>query len=177
MFLHASGGTTDLLTAEKDGSGSYKLTEIGGSIDLHAGQFIDRIGVSLGLQFPAGPALEKFAGTAAGPVELPVPLKAAKQAFQGLQLRQNANWRQGKTGRHSAWRAKVLAETFYRLIYNACSEYNTKSVLIAGGVASNTYIREYLHNKLTGRKYHFGTLRHALAAIMPPAVPLLQFKG
>ena len=83
LFLHASGGTTDLLTAEKDGSGSYKLTEIGGSIDLHAGQFIDRIGVSLGLQFPAGPALEKFAG--------------AKQAFQGLQLRLNANWRQGQT--------------------------------------------------------------------------------
>ena len=86
-----------MLTAEKDGNGSYKLTEIGGSIDLHAGQFIDRIGVSLGLQFPAGPALEKFAGAAGGPVELPVSVKGCKQAFQGLQLRQNANWQQGQT--------------------------------------------------------------------------------
>lgn len=66
LFLHASGGTTDLLTAEKDGNGSYKLTEIGGSIDLHAGQFIDRIGVSLGLQFPAGPALENLPGQLPG---------------------------------------------------------------------------------------------------------------
>ena len=153
MFLHASGGTTDLLTAEKDGNGSYKLTEIGGSIDLHAGQFIDRIGVSLGLQFPAGPALEKFAGAAAGPVELPVSVKGCKASLSGPAT---AAERKLAAGADPAGIAlgvqKVLAETFYRLIYNACREYNTKSVLIAGGVASNTYIREYLHNKLKGRK-------------------------
>lgn len=97
LFLHASGGTTDLLTAEKDGNGSYKLTEIGGSIDLHAGQFIDRIGVSLGLQFPAGPALENLPEQLPGLLNCLFPLKAAKQAFQGLQLRQSANWRQGQT--------------------------------------------------------------------------------
>ena len=30
-------------------------------MDLHAGQFVDRIGVALGLQFPTGPALEELA--------------------------------------------------------------------------------------------------------------------
>ena len=50
---------------------------------MHAGQFIDRIGVSLGLQFPAGPALEKFAGAAAGPVELPVSVKGCKASLSG----------------------------------------------------------------------------------------------
>ncbi|HCJ90834.1 MAG TPA: O-sialoglycoprotein endopeptidase, partial [Acidaminococcaceae bacterium] len=38
LFLHASGGTTDLLLAER-AEGRYRLTPAGASSDLHAGQF------------------------------------------------------------------------------------------------------------------------------------------
>ena len=61
LLLHASGGTTDVLLAELQPMGYYRITEVGGSLDLHAGQFVDRIGVALGLQFPTGPALEVLA--------------------------------------------------------------------------------------------------------------------
>ena len=61
LLLHASGGTTDVLLAERQQDGRYRITEVGGSMDLHAGQFVDRIGVALGLQFPTGPALEELA--------------------------------------------------------------------------------------------------------------------
>ena len=61
LLLHASGGTTDVLLAELQPMGRYRITEVGGSLDLHAGQFVDRIGVALGLQFPTGPALEVLA--------------------------------------------------------------------------------------------------------------------
>lgn len=61
LLLHASGGTTDVLLAELQPKGCYRITEVGGSLDLHAGQFVDRIGVALGLQFPTGPALEALA--------------------------------------------------------------------------------------------------------------------
>lgn len=61
LLLHASGGTTDVLLAERQQDGRYRITEVGGSLDLHAGQFVDRIGVALGLQFPTGPALEALA--------------------------------------------------------------------------------------------------------------------
>ena len=61
LLLHASGGTTDVLLAELQPKGRYRITEVGGSLDLHAGQFVDRIGVALGLQFPTGPALEVLA--------------------------------------------------------------------------------------------------------------------
>ena len=61
LLLHASGGTTDVLLAELQPKGRYGITEVGGSLDLHAGQFVDRIGVVLGLQFPTGPALEVLA--------------------------------------------------------------------------------------------------------------------
>ena len=61
LLLHARGGTTDVLLAELQPKGRYRITEVGGSLDLHAGQFVDRIGVALGLQFPTGPALEALA--------------------------------------------------------------------------------------------------------------------
>ena len=57
---HVSGGTTELLAVEPDGNG-FRSTIVGGTRDLNAGQAIDRIGVALGVPFPAGPGLEKLA--------------------------------------------------------------------------------------------------------------------
>ena len=61
LLVHVSGGTTDLLLAERSANGEIILTPCGTSIDLHAGQMIDRVGVALGLPFPCGPQLEKLA--------------------------------------------------------------------------------------------------------------------
>ena len=47
--LHVSGGTTELLSVQA--AEQLKIVEVGGSADLHAGQFIDRVGVALGLSF------------------------------------------------------------------------------------------------------------------------------
>lgn len=60
LAMHLSGGTTDLLMVEPVANG-FKIETLGSSSDLHAGQFVDRIGVKLGLPFPAGPALEELA--------------------------------------------------------------------------------------------------------------------
>jgi N6-L-threonylcarbamoyladenine synthase len=82
LFLHASGGTTDLLLAVKESS-AYKLTEIGGSLDLHAGQFVDRVGVALGLGFPAGPALEQLAEQHTEIPQIPVSVHKTKVSLSG----------------------------------------------------------------------------------------------
>ena len=66
LLVHVSGGTTDLLLAERSANGEIILTPCGTSIDLHAGQMIDRVGVALGLPFPCGPQLEKI-GTGSSP--------------------------------------------------------------------------------------------------------------
>ena len=58
--LHASGGTTELLRVEPDKNG-FKTEIVGGTLDLNAGQVVDRVGVLLGTPFPAGPHLEKLA--------------------------------------------------------------------------------------------------------------------
>ena len=58
--LHLSGGTTDLLHAVADEEG-LSISRIGGTSDISAGQFIDRVGVALGFPFPAGVHLDAMA--------------------------------------------------------------------------------------------------------------------
>ena len=61
LAFHVSGGTTDglLVRPREDGGVSCEL--VAGSLDLKAGQLVDRVGGLLGLSFPAGPALDKLA--------------------------------------------------------------------------------------------------------------------
>lgn len=59
--LHVSGGTTELMYCTPNEEGLFNSELISGAIDLHGGQFVDRIGVALGLPFPAGPHLEAAA--------------------------------------------------------------------------------------------------------------------
>ena len=60
LAFHVSGGTTELLlvTPTKD---TISATLVGETLDLNAGQVIDRVGVSLGLDFPCGAKLEELA--------------------------------------------------------------------------------------------------------------------
>ena len=55
--FHISGGTTELVRVTPT-EGGFETKLLGGTADLNAGQIIDRIGVHLGMRFPAGPALE-----------------------------------------------------------------------------------------------------------------------
>ena len=61
IAFHVSGGTTDMLLCERDEEKILRITKIGGTLDLNAGQAVDRVGVMMGLKFPCGAALEKLA--------------------------------------------------------------------------------------------------------------------
>ena len=58
--FHVSGGTTELLRVTRDGF-AFRAELVGGTADLNAGQVIDRIGVLMGLPFPAGAHIEALA--------------------------------------------------------------------------------------------------------------------
>ena len=153
LTLHASGGTTDLLLAEQEEEGRYRLTQVGGSIDLHAGQFIDRIGVALGLQFPTGPALEALAETATTMVELPVAVRKLEASLSGPATAAQRLLAQGADPAALALGVEhALAETFLRLFRRAAEQYQVQHVLLVGGVGSNKYIRAHLEKGLAKRR-------------------------
>ena len=60
IAFHVSGGTTEALLIEPDRENLIKISIVAQSLDLKAGQAIDRAGVMLGLDFPCGAELDRL---------------------------------------------------------------------------------------------------------------------
>ncbi len=60
ISVHMSGGTMEILLTEKDNKG-YKTERVGGTKDISFGQLIDRVGVRMGHDFPAGKYIDEKA--------------------------------------------------------------------------------------------------------------------
>ncbi len=146
LALHLSGGTTELL--EKRGE---KLTRIGGSLDLHAGQLVDRAGVAMGLPFPSGEALEVMArqGKAEGRLGCSMESDNLFCHLSGAETRVQQWIRGGKLGREDIAREiyDLLVRTVSRLMDAGAKKTGLKDILIAGGVASSALFREMLSER------------------------------
>lgn len=159
LAVHLSGGTTELLSLRGD-----ELTLLGGTLDLHAGQFVDRVGVALGLPFPAGPHLEKLA--VAGRSEAKLPANMADQDlhchFSGAETQVQRWIKQGAMPKEDIAREvyDLLARTVSRMILAGGRDTGIRQVLIAGGVASSQMFRqlvtERIHKKDKGFRVCFG---------------------
>ena len=145
VALHLSGGTTELLHCDGE-----QLRLIGGCADLHAGQMIDRVGVALGLGFPAGPALEKLAMAYVGQVESLLPVSMEKGDLtchlSGVETKAQQWIQKGELPpeRIAAEVFDVLTRTVARLLTAACEVSGTRQALVVGGVASSALLREKL---------------------------------
>lgn len=145
LALHLSGGTTELLHAQDD-----RLTLLGGSNDLHAGQFVDRVGVALGLGFPCGPALEALARRGAARSLLPIWVRDLECSFSGSESAAQRLIAAGELSPENiaAEIYSCIARTLARLFDNARLAGLPKRVLVSGGVASSLLLRELLPQRL-----------------------------
>ena len=57
LGMHISGGTTEAFLVDQ----SLGISLLSGTEDLHAGQFVDRVGVAMGMHFPCGKQMEALA--------------------------------------------------------------------------------------------------------------------
>ena len=149
LALHLSGGTTEILLAEQG-----KLTLLGGSLDLHAGQLVDRTGVRMHLGFPAGPALEKLAMRAKPQGLLGVSIKGISCNLAGAENKIERWLAQGELTQEqiAAEVFDFLCRTIERMIENACEATGARQALLAGGVASSTLLREMLNARAKKRR-------------------------
>ena len=128
---------------------SGQLTLLGGSLDLHAGQLVDRTGVRMNMPFPAGPSLEKLAmkGTAQGLIG--VSIKGVSCNMAGAENKINRFIEDGTMAPEqiAAEVFDFLCRSIIRMIAAASEQTGTKQALLAGGVASSTLLREMLLNR------------------------------
>lgn len=151
LAIHLSGGTTELLRVEKKEPGKIEIELLGGTTDLHAGQFVDRIGVRLGLPFPAGKELERLAqgaDTEAASL-LPSAVRGFEVSFSGVESAAQRLIDQHTPPAQVARAVEgCVARTIAKLLQAGIEKTAINLCLIVGGVASNQFIRSELARRL-----------------------------
>ena len=166
LLLLVSGGHTQLLSV--NGLGDY--TRLGSTVDDAAGEAFDKSAKVMGLGFPGGPNVEKWAAKGdPNSVKLPRPFKGRDHAdfsFAGL-----------KTAVARAWEASPqtdgakadISASFQRAVSDVLAErtgkamamftemhgQNAKRFVVAGGVAANKALRERLTQLATSNGMSF----------------------
>ncbi|MBR7117327.1 MAG: hypothetical protein IKC87_06440 [Clostridia bacterium] len=147
--VHASGGTTEVLRVSGNGSG-FDAELVGGTLDLNAGQVIDRVGVMLGMPFPSGAHLEKEALRYEG--KIPKRKIAVNGMHFNLSGLENMARGMHKDGKDAAEIAAFTFDFIGRSIIAALKEYilayGDTPVICAGGVMCNSIIKNMIKNEL-----------------------------
>ena len=141
LAWHLSGGTTELLLVRPQGV-AVRCEILGGTRDVSAGQLIDRTGQLLGLQFPAGKALDKLSGEA---VEKRSYLPKKDGCHFSLSGVEHKMHEMKEAGAPDAEIAYFALASVVRAVHQATEEaqkrYGGLPVLYSGGVASNSLLR------------------------------------
>ena len=145
LVVHVSGGTTDLLLCH----GAERITPLGTSSDLYAGQAVDRLGVKLGYPFPAGVYVSEQAALCTEKVRPKVSVHGLTCSLSGLE---NQCTRLLAEGRDAAYVCKYcllcVADTEVKMTRAAQKEYPGLPVVCAGGVMSSDIIRAWVQQRL-----------------------------
>lgn len=153
LAFHVSGGTTELLLVKPHSERIFDIELVGGTLDLNAGQAIDRSGVRLGLSFPCGAALEALALKNTEPLNRSgVSVKDCECNLSGLENKVERLISEGCSKEYiAAYVFDFVGRTLIRLTENAHARLGALPVLYAGGVMSNSIIKKMLNDKL-GKK-------------------------
>ena len=120
LLFHISGGTTDLLLCDA----VRRITTLGTSSDLYAGQAVDRVGVKLGFGFPAGAEVSRLAAQCTEDIRPKSSVKGMQCSLSGLENQCNALLDAGKTPEYVCrYCLLCVADTVVRMTRAAQKEY------------------------------------------------------
>jgi N6-L-threonylcarbamoyladenine synthase len=159
LALLVSGGHTELVVTHSYG----KYEKIGQTRDDAVGEAFDKVARMLGLPYPGGPAVSKMAkefraSGNAQQFELPRPMLHSKDydfSYSGIKTavlytirdltEQNTRelTEQEKMSLAAAFEDAAI-EVLIRKTIRAAEEFGTQTIVVGGGVAGNTYLREQL---------------------------------
>ena len=145
LAFHVSGGTTDCVLCTPDDTKMIAVQPVSQSLDLKAGQAVDRVGLMLGLQFPCGPALETIAAESRARFRVKPRLRDGCCSLSGLE---NQCRRMLDDGAAPCDIAKYCLVTIGAVLdamtaaaLDTCGDL---PVVYAGGVMSNRYLQSVL---------------------------------
>ena len=146
--FHISGGTTELVRVTPTENG-FETELVGGTADLNAGQVIDRIGVYLGMKFPAGPALE--AEALKNTEKIPKKKISSNGMIVNLSGLENMAIKLYSDTNNipltSAFVFDYIGKAISAMLDGYTEQYGEGKVVCAGGVMCNSIIKAMLKEK------------------------------
>ena len=148
LCLTVSGGHTQLVRVED----VDQMTVIGSTRDDAAGEAFDKIGKYLGLDYPAGPVIDRLAKEGNATFTFPKPkidglgfsfsgLKTAVLYFLRDQIKQNPDFVKDHLNDICASVQKTIVDILMEKLIVASKEENIQHIGIAGGVSANSALR------------------------------------
>jgi N6-L-threonylcarbamoyladenine synthase len=149
LALHFSGGTTQCLRVSPGSEGRiFDIETVAETLDLNAGQLVDRVGAALGLGFPAGPALETLAAGSKREYPVKLAFKGADCCLSGVENQCKALMTGGADPADIAmFCVRSIEAAASGMLERLLRNYPGLKVVCAGGVMSNAVIRESLSKK------------------------------
>ncbi|MBQ8696292.1 MAG: peptidase M22 [Clostridia bacterium] len=142
LSFHLSGGTTELLLC--DGG---RIECVGATLDISAGKLIDRTGVKLGMRFPCGPSVDAAARGAEIP-RVRVSMNGLDCNMSGFENKIDKMIGNGcSEAEICAYTVGCVRSAVEGMLLGAFEKYGRLPVLFAGGVSSNSHLREYFCDK------------------------------
>lgn len=145
LGFHLSGGTTELFRSDF----SLNVELLGGTEDISAGQLVDRVGVRLGLDFPAGRALEALALRGESRSLIPTSVNGGAVHFSGAEAQAMRFIDGGARAEDAAAEVfSAIARAIAKQAAWAIERTGIRRILLAGGVASSMLLRRELEGRL-----------------------------
>ena len=150
LAFHVSGGTTEVLLVspcmDKHG---FCVELVGETDDINAGQAIDRVGVMLGLDFPAGRELEALASRYDGKTEKrKICVKDCRCNLSGVENIAQKLYKDGESKEKiAAFTFDFIQRTLCEMASQAIEKYGIMPILFAGGVMSNKLMRAAIRDR------------------------------
>ncbi len=147
LAFHVSGGTTEAVLAKGLGSG-FELELVAQTLDLNAGQAIDRVGLMLGLKFPCGPQLEQLALKNTEKLSARPTIKGCDCCLSGVENQCKKLISQGKSPEYvSAYCLEFIRKTLEKMTDALLEKHGELPLVYAGGVMSNSIIQNSFKEK------------------------------
>lgn len=148
IAFHVSGGTSEMLLVSPGSERVFDVEIIGGTSDLNCGQAVDRAGVMMGLSFPCGMELERLALGSDKVFNPKVCVKDGKCSLSGLENQCRKMLDAGESKEDTArYCLDFICKTLEKMTEYALSEYGDLPLVFAGGVMSNSIIRNKIRSR------------------------------
>ena len=148
LAFHVSGGTTEALLVTPAANNVIKTQIVAKTLDLNAGQLIDRIGIMLGQEFPAGASLEKLALNCNDNFKITPTLKGCDCCLSGIEnLCAKMKLEQQDDEKIARFCIEYVGATLEKMCENLLVICGQLPVVFAGGVMSNSIIKNRLQSR------------------------------